>query len=272
MHKLLLACAALVLAPLVGGLAVGLDRKIASRLLSVAAPPVLQPFFEAFKLAAKSPATGEPGQVFTAWLRATCSALAVFLLFLGSDLLLACFVFAAGATFSAMAGVSSSSVWDRVRAREALAAQLSWGPLLILVVASMAVVAGNFKAASVFALDRPLLYRLPLAFPVLVGVLAVNLGKPPFDSRPDDSAGFSGHARVLFHVAGWYDTVFLFGLCALFWAVSPWGMAGVVAGVFLFLAVLGVSGARLTWKASLGHVLGWGVTLSVLNLLWLYAA
>ena len=150
MHKLLYACAALALAPLAGGLVLGLDRKIAGRLRSRVAPPLLQPFHDAFRLADKA-ATAEPGQIFTAWMRLLCSAAAVFLLFLGSDLLAAFFVFAAGAAFSAMAGVSSPFVQDRIRARAELAAQLACGPLLALALVAMALATGSPVFSSMIA-------------------------------------------------------------------------------------------------------------------------
>ena len=271
MHKLLYACAALVLAPLAGGLVLGLDRKIAGRLRSRAAPPLLQPFHHAFRLAGKA-ATAEPGQTFTAWMRLLCSAVAVFLLSLGSDLLAAFFVYAAGAAFSAMAGVSSPFVQDRIRARAELAAQLACGPLLALALVAMALATGSFKGSSAFGLARPLLYKLPLIFHVLVGVLAVKLGKPPFDSSPSGPGDQSGRTLALAELANWYDTAFLFGVCALFWTSSPLGMAALLAGVFVFLAALEAAGARLDWKSALGYALGWGLALSILNLMWLYGA
>ena len=47
----------LVLAPLIGGLLAGLDRKVSARMQRRAGPPVLQPFYDVFKLFEKEPLT-----------------------------------------------------------------------------------------------------------------------------------------------------------------------------------------------------------------------
>ena len=40
----------LILAPVIGGLLAGLDRKISARMQRRVGPPVLQPFYDFFKL------------------------------------------------------------------------------------------------------------------------------------------------------------------------------------------------------------------------------
>ena len=46
---------ALILAPVLGGIIMGLDRKITARMQGRMGPPLLQPFYDIFKLMGKEP-------------------------------------------------------------------------------------------------------------------------------------------------------------------------------------------------------------------------
>ena len=50
MKILLIIAAYLVLAPLVGGLLAGFDRKISARMQGRIGPPIFQPFYDVLKL------------------------------------------------------------------------------------------------------------------------------------------------------------------------------------------------------------------------------
>ena len=103
MGKLLLATIAVILAPVVGGLVAGLDRKVTAWLQSRVGPPVLQPFYDVFKLMGKSPMMMNPWQILTVWVYLVSSMITVFLFFMGSDLLLMFFVLTIGACSSSWA-------------------------------------------------------------------------------------------------------------------------------------------------------------------------
>ena len=96
---ILTAAVALVLSPLAGGLIFGLDRVFTARLQSRIGPPVLQPFYDVFKLFGKSSMVVNPWQVFCAYVVLVSSALSVFLFFMQGDLLLIFFVLTIGAVF-----------------------------------------------------------------------------------------------------------------------------------------------------------------------------
>ena len=54
----------LILAPVIGGLLAGLDRKISARMQRRVGPPVLQPFYDFFKLWDKQPIAVNEAQRF----------------------------------------------------------------------------------------------------------------------------------------------------------------------------------------------------------------
>ncbi len=281
MGKLLLATLAVLLAPVVGGLIAGLDRKITARLQSRYGPPILQPFYDVFKLLGKAPMMMNPWQILTVWVYLLSSMLTVFLFFMGSDLLLIFFVLTIGAVFFVMGALSTQSPYAQVGAQRELITMLTYEPLIILVFVSIAMVTGSFKVSEVFAYGKPLLYQLPLMFIVLGYALTIKLRKSPFDISACHHAHqelvrgvlteYSGPQLAIIEIAHWYDVVFILGLVGLFWATSAPGMIILLVVTYFAELVIDNVTARMTWKWMLQSVWCWGLALSVLNLLWLYA-
>ena len=90
--NLILGIVGLALAPFLGGLVAGIDRKVTARMQSRFGPPILQPFYDVLKLWGKQPMTVNAWLVLCSYLYIMASALAIFLFFAKADLLLIFFV------------------------------------------------------------------------------------------------------------------------------------------------------------------------------------
>ncbi|WP_461208827.1 respiratory chain complex I subunit 1 family protein [Desulfocurvus sp. DL9XJH121] len=278
---ILLIVAALVGAPLAGGLIAGLDRKLTARFQSRQGPPVVQAFYDVAKLFGKQPMASNPWQIFSAWVYLVAAALSVALFFLQSDLLLIFFVQAIGAVFLVIGAMSVPSPYSQVGAQRELIQVLTYEPLLILVFVSMYLVTGSFRIDEIMAVQQPLLYKLPLMFVVLTYALTIKLRKSPFDFSTSHHGHqelvkgvlteYSGPFLGLIELAHWYETVLVLGLCALFWSTSVAGMVVLVALTYLAEIVIDNTMARMTWRWMLKYVWSVGLVLSFVNLIWLYA-
>ncbi len=133
MKTLILIILGIVIAPILGGLIAGLDRRLTARLQSRFGPPILQPFYDVAKLFGKDKVVSNFWQVFCSWVYLIAAALSVGLLFAGSDLLLIFFVQAIGAVFLVMGGLSTPSPYSQVGSQRELIQVLTYEPLLILV-------------------------------------------------------------------------------------------------------------------------------------------
>jgi len=281
MGKLLLATIAVFLAPVLGGLIAGLDRKTTAWLQSRVGPPILQPFYDVFKLMGKSPMIMSPWQVLSVWVYLMSAVLTVFLFFMGSDLLLIFFVLTIGAVFFVMGALVTQSPYAQLGAQRELVTMLTYEPLIILVFVAIAMVTGSFKVSEVFAYGKPLLPQLPLMFIVLGYALTIKLRKSPFDISTCHHAHqevvrgvlteYSGPQLAMIEIAHWYEVVFVLGLVGLFWATSFWGMLVLLVLTYFVEIVIDNVTARMNFKWMLKSVWAWGLALSVLNLLWLYA-
>ena len=277
----IIAIAALVLAPLAGGFIAGVDRRLTAWLQSRYGPPILQPFYDVFKLFGKTPMVVNTWQALCAYVYVAGAALSVVLLFTGSDLLLIFFVLTVGAVFLVMGALASPSPYSQIGGQRELLQMLAYEPLLILVFAAIAMVTGSFKVSSVFGQAKPLLYDIPLMFIVLGYALTIKLRKSPFDISACHHAHqevvrgvyteYSGPYLALIEIAHWYEVILVLGFCALFWATSVTGMIVLVALTYFAELVVDNVTARLTWRWMLKSAVGMGVVLTVINMLWLYA-
>lgn len=278
--SLILGLLGLLLAPLLGGLVAGLDRRVTARVQSRFGPPIMQPFYDVAKLLGKEPMVVNGWQVFCAWAYLVGAALSAGLLFAGADLLLIFFVQAIGAIFLVLGALASPSPYSQVGAQRELIQILAYEPLLILVFVGFYLITGSFKVSAIFALGEPALLQMPLLFLVLGYALTIKLRKSPFDFSTSHhghqelvkgvTTEFSGPALAAVEIAHWYESIFVLGLVALFWASNPFGMLVLLVLTYFAEIVVDNITARMTWRWMLWKTWGVGLALAVLNLLWLY--
>jgi ech hydrogenase subunit B len=272
--------ATVLMAPLMGGVISGADRILTARLQARVGPPILQPFYDVLKLLGKEQVAVNVWQVFCAYAYLTASLIAVVLFALRSDLLLVLFTQAVGAIFLVVGALSSTSPFAQVGAHRELLQILSYEPLLLLVAVGIYLETGSFKVSEVLAWPEPLLLKLPFLFVALGYALTIKLRKSPFDLSTSHHGhqeivkglltDYSGPLLAFIEIGHWFDVVLLLGLCALFWATSWTGIFFIVALTYAAEIVIDNVAARLSWRWMLGYVWAMGLTLSIVNLIWIH--
>jgi ech hydrogenase subunit B len=276
---ILIACG-LIAGPILGGLVSGMDRILTARMQSRIGPPLLQPFYDVAKLLFKEPLVVNVWQVFCAYCYIAASSIALVLFFLQSDLLLILFVQAVGAVMLVVGALSSTSPYSHIGAHQELLQILSYEPLLVLVVVGFYLETGSFKLTSIYAWREPLLLKLPFLFIVLGYVLTIKLRKSPFDLSTCHHAhqeivkglltDYSGPFLALTEIAHWFEIVLLLGFCTLFWATNWFGMAILIVATYFLEVLVDNTTSRMNWRWMLSYVWGVGLTLSLVNLIWLH--
>jgi ech hydrogenase subunit B len=282
MNDYLLVAAGVLAGPVIGGLVSGADRIITARVQARVGPPLFQPFYDVAKLLGKEAVVVNVWQAFCAYAYLAASVLAVVLFFLQSDLLLIFFTQAVGALFLVGGALTSTSPYSQIGAHRELLQILTYEPLLVFVIIGIYLETHSFKIAAILKWPEPLLLRLPFLFVVLGYALTIKLRKSPFDLSTCHHAhqelvkglltDYSGPFLALIEMAHWFDVVFLLCLCALFWATNWVGMAVLLVVTYLLEIVIDNVTARMNWRWMLGYVWAMGLTLSLVNLIWLYAA
>ena len=276
-----LVISALLAGPLLGGFINGLDRIITARLQSRIGPPIVQPYYDVVKLLGKEKMVVNVWQAFCAYCYIAAASISVVMFFLQSDLLLILFIQAVGAVFLVIGALSSTSPFSQVGAHRELLQILSYEPLIILVTVGVYLETGSFKIAAVYSWDEPLLLKLPFLYLVLGYALTIKLRKSPFDLSTSHHGhqeivkglltDYSGPFLALTEIGHWFEIVLLLGFCSLFWATSLIGMIVLVAVTYFIEILIDNVSARMNWRWMLGYVWAMGLSLSLVNLVWLYA-
>jgi ech hydrogenase subunit B len=270
----------LVLAPVAGGLLMGIDRKLSARMQGRVGPPVVQPFYDLIKLFSKEALVSTKMQLVSVYLYLTSVVLSVVMLVLGQDLLVLLFVLALGSVSLILGAFSVRSPYSQLGAYRELLLLLSYEPLLALFVVGVYLATGSFMVRDIFRMEQPLLLTLPLFAVTQILVLAMKMNKSPFDISSSHHAHqeivrgilteFSGPYLGVIELTHWYELVLLLGMTALLWANNLWVGAALAIGSYFVVIVIDSITARMTWRWTLRVGWGIGIPLAVINLMMVY--
>jgi ech hydrogenase subunit B len=276
MRELVIILLVLVAAPVLGGLLSGIDRIITARMQGRVGPPVLQPFYDLFKLLGKERFLVNQRQVLWAigYLALIITSLAM--LCLGSDLLVIVFVMAFAAICFVLGGLSTKSPYSHIGSQRELLQMLSYEPVLILLAIGVFMQNQSFLVKDIFARPEPLLFSLPLVFIAVLLILTIKMRKSPFDLSTCHHAHqelvqgitteYSGPYLALIELTHWYELVLVLGLVVLFWAQPIW--AGLLLALVAFFIELVIDNicARMTWSWMVKLTWSVGIILCLVNL------
>ena len=261
----------LLLAPALAGLLAGADRILTARMQRRVGPPLLQPFYDLFKLFAKERiAVNTSGHFFLlGYLVFTVGAGVEF--FAGGDLLIVIFALALGSVFLVLGAFAAGSPYSHIGAERELIQLMASEPMLLIAAMGFYVSAGTFQVDELMTRPSLLILTLPGMFLGLVYILTIKLRKSPFDLATSHHAHqeivkgitteFSGPYLALIEIVHWYETVLLLGFLYLFFAPLPW-LAVLMMAVVYFVEVLADNtNARLYWQWVLRT--SWGFTAAV---------
>jgi ech hydrogenase subunit B len=277
MTTIALAAAYVLLAPVLGGLLSGLDRRISARMQSRWGPPIIQPFYDVFKLLQKENIVVRRSQNFYMYFFFVFVVFTGALFFTGGDLLLVIFALTLASIFFVLGAYKASSPFSFIGAQRELIQMMSYEPMVLLVAIGMYLVTRSFFVSDIIVSRTPLIGLLPGLFFGFVSILAFKFRKSPFDLSASSHAHqeivqgveteFSGRTLALIEVAHWYENVTILGLVALFFAPYPI-LAAVMAAVVWFLMILVDNVfARVKWQLALTSAWIAAATLGMGNIL-----
>ncbi len=270
-----------ILAPIIGGLLMGIDRKLTARMQNRMGPPITQPFYDAIKLWGKEPFIASKIQPVLAFGYFGFSLAAFALLAFGQDMLLLIFTIGIADLCLIVAAFNSKSTYSNLGARRELLGMMSYEPILILAAISISFVTGNFMVGGIFQFGTPLLTILPLTFLALIPVLVIDMKKSPFDVSASSHAHqelvrgiyteFSGYTLAMVELGHWTKVALLLGFVSLFWA--PNLIIGAALAFILFFIVLLIDNSypRLDWKTMVKTTWVVGFLLILANIVGLVA-
>ena len=254
-----------ILAPIVGCLLAGLDRKLSARMQGRVGPPLLQPYYDVRKLIGKDDVTvsGVDGVYMTCALVFTVFAGGIF--FAGDNLLMSAFVITMAALFFIMAAYSSRSPYAEIGAGRETIQVMSYEPMVLLMAVCFFMTTSTFMVRSVFISDLPVICFTVPAFIGFLFILTIKLRKSPFDISMSHHAHqeivrgmtteMSGKTLAKVEIMHWCETVLFLGWTAMFFIWS--NPISIVLAIVVVLAIwfleilIDNNFARVKWQAML---------------------
>ena len=280
MNNLIIAVIAIIAAPILGGLLTGIDRKITARMQNRFGPPLLQPFYDFFKLLGKQGIAVNQTQMVYVMGHLFFAVGALVMLVLKQDLLMLMFILAFSAVSLIMGAMSVRSPYSKIGAQREIMQMMAYEPVLLLMVVGVYKTTGSFMISEIFNFDKPLLFSLPLVFLAFLFVLTIKLRKSPFDFSTSHhghqelikglTTEFSGTQLALIELTHWFDLVLLLGLISLFFAQPLWvGILIALVSYFIEIVIDNVS-ARVTWQWMIRVTWVAGIGAALVNIVWMY--
>jgi ech hydrogenase subunit B len=248
----------ILVAPVIGGLIAGIDRKITAHMQGRVGPPVLQPFYDVGKLFEKEKTVANDTQRFYVISYFIFMIFTGALFFAGGDILLVIFALTLAQIFLVLGAYSANSPYSHIGAERELIQIMAYEPMVIIAAVGMYVVTKSFNVSTIASYPQPLVLFLPAIFLGFIYILTIKLRKSPFDISTSHHAHqeivkgvtteFSGPSLGLIEVTHWYETVFLLGFVYLFFAFSP--LLGIIAVAIVYLLELLIdnASARVKWQ------------------------
>jgi formate hydrogenlyase subunit 4 len=269
-----------LVAPVVGGLIAGIDRKITAHMQGRVGPSVFQSFYDVGKLFEKEQAVVNETQIFYAVCYIIFMIVTGALFFAGGDLLLVIFALTLAQIFLVLGAFAANSPYSYIGAERELLQIMAYEPMVILTAVGMFVATRSFNVSEIAATKTPVVLLIPGIFLGFIYVLTIKLRKSPFDISTSHHAHqeivkgvtteFSGPTLGLIEITHWYETVFLLGFIYLFFGFNP--LIGVVAVLVIYLLEIFIdnTNARVRWQLAVKSSWLIAAVVGVANLAALY--
>lgn len=283
-YSIIAAVLYIILAPFIGGLLAGIDRKITARMQGRIGPSVLQPFYDVSKLLNKNVFKINDIQYVFAICFLVFIIITGALFFAGCDLLLVFFMLTTAAMFLVIEASATNTPFAVMGSQRELAQMLSYEPMVLLTAVGFYMATGSFSVSDIIAAETPAIAYLPGVFVGFVYILSIKFRKSPFDISTSHHAHqelvkgvtteLSGRMFAVVEISHWYENVFLIGIIGLFVVFKAWWSVlvaiAVIAAAYFIEILIDNTSARVKW--GLMFRLTWILTVifGVINIFVLY--
>lgn len=279
-QKIITALVVVVFAPIIGGLVTGTERKISARLQGRYGPSILQPFYDILKLMAKEKSEVVPSQFFYVAAYLVFNIISLVALTLGADLVIVMLIFIFSNLVFAIGTSTIESPYSKIGAQREFIQILAYGPILLISVLAVKIVAGSFVGSFIFKNSSYLIIDLPLVFTALMIVFNIKMKKSPFDlsqapfNHQEIVKGitleYSGYQLAMIMLTNFYEITFLMLFVLMFFTANLYLGIGIALFCVLLQSITDNITARLTYRQMIiaSWLIGGGA--AAVNIIWVY--
>lgn len=252
----------LVLAPFIGALLDGVDRKITARMQGRKGPSLFQPFYDLVKLFSKQMIAVNSVQFLLNCSYLVFLAIAGGMVFFGTDILMSLFILSTADMFLILAASSDSSPYSNIGASREMLQMMSYEPMTLLIAVGFYLATGSFRVDEIILQSSAAIWMMPGLFVGFILIMAIKLRKSPFDLSTSHHAHqevvkgitteMSGPTLAIMEIGEYYEKMLLLAIVGLFFIHdTAWSwIIGIVAclGVYFIEILIDNVCARVNWK------------------------
>ena len=252
----------LLLAPFVGALLDGVDRKITARMQGRKGPSLLQPFYDLIKLFSKQMIAVNSVQLLLNCSYLVFLAIAGGMVFFGTDILMSLFILSTADMFLILAASSDSSPYSNIGASREMLQMMSYEPMTLLIAVGFYLATGSFRVDEIILQSSAAIWMMPGLFVGFILIMAIKLRKSPFDLSTSHHAHqevvkgitteMSGPTLAIMEIGEYYEKMLLLAIVGLFFIHdTAWSwVIGIVACLAVYFIEILIDNvcARVNWK------------------------
>lgn len=265
----------IALAPILGALVYGGERVLRARMQRRQGPPLLQPFYDMFKLLDKRTLIIHAPHALLAVAHFFLLWFTVAAILCGWNLLYVIFLHLFAQMLLVLAGYSVRSAYSHLGANRELLMLVAYEPILILTAVGFYLQSGSFEISEILG-QGGYLQQMPLLFAALLMIVPIKVKKSPFDvgeAHQEIVGGveieYSGVFYEFLYMSRFLEYLFIYSFVFMFGGSSIWLGAVLVGVVFLLVNLVDNATARVRSAHMLKIIYGAAMTLAVMNLLWM---
>lgn len=262
----------IIIAPILGGLLQGIDRKLTARMQGRIGPSILQAFYDVKKLFSKEVIVVNRAEKFFLVFYLIFMIFTGVIFFSGGDILLVTFAFTLTSIFLVIGAYSTNSPFSTIGAERELLQMMAYEPMVLLTAIGFYLAKGTFNVSDIIVGRLPAIAYLPGIFIGFVFILTIKFRKSPFDLSSSHHAHqeivkgvtteFAGPTLALVEVAEWYENVLLYGFVYIFFRYNS-TLSSIVAlviciSVYFLEILIDNTFSRVKWQSLLSSA--WIIT------------
>lgn len=273
MTKIILVLCYIIVAPFIGAILEGFDRKISARMQRRVGPPIRQPLFDVIKLFKKQIIVVDRSQSFLIMSYLLLTVMTGCMFYAGVDLLMIFFVLSSAAVFIYFAATVTGSPMSTMGGLRELVQDMAYEPAVLLAAVGFYLTTGSFEIADIINQDTSAIVKMPGFFVAFVFILTIKMRKSPFDSAQSHhphqelvkglTTEMGAKNLAYFQITEWYETILMLSVEALFIInKNPWSYLAavlVILATYFLEVLIDNTSARMKWQDMLK--LSWIVTL-----------
>ena len=246
--RIIIGFLAVFAAPFIGGILSGLDRMIGARMQRRQGPPLLQPFYDFYKLTKKRANIMNGLQIFLVIGHLMFVALSIWIVYTGEDLLLAVFSLTLAEMLFCLVAFSASAPYSNMSAQRELLQMACAEPMLLLMAIGFYMANGSFKVMDILHSSSPAILKTP-------GMFAQEMVK-------GITTDIAGSVMAYVEVAEWCELFLMATFTGMFFIcgnpLSFLAAAAAAALVLFLMTLVDNTFPRVRWERMLW--MSWGST------------